>query len=28
LICQGAPEEVACDKKVIDAYLGEEFQLA
>lgn len=28
MICGGAPEEVACDPKVIKAYLGEEYALA
>ena len=28
MICGGAPEEVACDPKVIKAYPGEEYALA
>lgn len=28
LLCQGTPQEVSSDPQVIDAYLGEEFQLA
>jgi branched-chain amino acid transport system ATP-binding protein len=28
LICEGTPDSVCCNQQVIDAYLGEEFQIA